>query len=35
MKKTLVIVGLGLIGGTHTAQGAVWVPKWFLSARAD
>ena len=26
MKRTLVIVGLGLIGGAHPAQGAVRVP---------
>ena len=29
MKRTLVIVGLGLIGGAHPAQGAVRVPGWF------
>ena len=29
MKRTLVIVGLGLIGGAHPAQGAVWVPDLF------
>ena len=29
MKKTFVIVGLGLIGGAHPALGAVRVPKCF------
>ena len=34
MKRTLVIVGLGLIGGARTARGAVRVPGVILSARA-
>ena len=34
MKRTLVIVGLGLIGGARTAQGAARVPNLILSARA-
>ena len=29
MKRTLVIVGLGLIGGARTAQGAARVPNGF------